>query len=147
MWGQLVRSAAALAALFFLAKLSARPLALAQRNPDMIFYHGLAYVFGGLFLANSIPHLASGMMGRAFQSPFAKPSGEGLSSSTVNALWGWLNLGIGYLLICQVGDFDPRNLTHVGLAAIPAALISLWMAHHFGRFHGGNTPLSGEGSR
>lgn len=33
----------------------------------------LAYFFGGFFLANAVPHVVSGMMGRPFQSPFAKP--------------------------------------------------------------------------
>ena len=48
----------------------------------------VAYLFGGAFLTNAVPHFVSGMMGRPFQSPFAKPPGEGLSSSTVNVLWG-----------------------------------------------------------
>ena len=37
----------------------------------------LSYFFGGAFLANAIPHVVSGMMGRPFQSPFAKPPGQG----------------------------------------------------------------------
>jgi hypothetical protein len=45
-----------------------------------------AYVFGGAFLAKAVPHLVGGMMGRPFQSPFAKPPGQDLSSSAVNAL-------------------------------------------------------------
>ena len=44
----------------------------------MTWYPLLSYVFGGAFLANAVPHLVSGMMGRPFQSPFAKPPGEGL---------------------------------------------------------------------
>jgi len=55
--------------------------------------------FGGVFLANAAPHVLSGMMARPFQSPFAKPPGQGLSSSTVNVLWGFFNLAIGYLLV------------------------------------------------
>ena len=50
----------------------------------MNWLHDASYLFGGAFLTNAIPHFVSGVMGRAFQSPFAKPSGEGLSSSTVN---------------------------------------------------------------
>ncbi len=46
----------------------------------------VSYFFGGAFLTNAVPHLVSGLMGRPFQSPFASPSGEGLSSSTTNAL-------------------------------------------------------------
>jgi len=72
---------------------------------DMTWLHYLAWFFGGAFLINAIPHLVSGVSGRPFQSPFANPPGEGLSSSTVNAIWGFVNLVIGYLLIVRVGDF------------------------------------------
>ena len=65
----------------------------------------LSYVFGGAFLANAVPHAVSGMSGSPFQSPLAKPPGEGLSSSTV-VLWGFINLVAGYVLVCRVGDFD-----------------------------------------
>lgn len=108
----------------------------------MTIAHGIAYLFGGLFLVNCIPHLVAGISGRPFQSPFAKPPGEGLSSSRVNALWGWANLIAGYLLLCHVGDFDLRNFAHVGIAAGPALLGSVWIAGHFGRHNGGNDPLA-----
>lgn len=100
----------------------------------------ISYFFGGVFLANAIPHLVSGMMGRAFQSPFAKPPGEGLSSSTVNVVWGFVNLVFGYLLICQVGNFNLRSIPDVCAAGLGAFLISLFAANHFGKFHGGNKP-------
>ena len=61
----------------------------------MHWINGVSYFFGGAFLANTVPHLVSGVMGRPFQSPFAKPRGEGLSSSTVNVLWGFFNLAVG----------------------------------------------------
>jgi hypothetical protein len=32
------------------------------------------------FLTNAVPHFVSGVMGYPFQSPFANPPGEGLSS-------------------------------------------------------------------
>jgi len=106
----------------------------------MIWLHYLAWLFGGAFLANAIPHLVSGMMGRAFQSPFAKPHGEGLSSSTVNVLWGFVNLAVGYVLICRVGDFDLHASADVAVAGLGALLLGLFAARHFGRFHGGNAP-------
>ena len=106
----------------------------------MPWYHYVSYFFGGAFLANAIPHFVSGMMGRPFQSPFAKPPGEGLSSSTVNALWGAFNIAVGYWLVCQVGNFDLRNLVHVGVAGLGAVLMAVMMARRFGRFHGGNAP-------
>ena len=106
----------------------------------MEWLHYLSYFFGGAFLTNAVPHFVSGMMGRSFQSPFAKPPGEGLSSATVNVLWGFLNLAIGYVLICRVGSFDLRSTAQVAVAAAGILLMSLMLARHFGRFHGGNSP-------
>jgi len=100
----------------------------------------MSYVFGGAFLANAVPHAVSGMMGRPFQSPFAKPRGQGLSSSTVNVLWGFFNLAIGYLLVRRVGDFNMKETEDVVALGLGGLLISLFMARHFGRFHGGNAP-------
>ena len=100
--------------------------------------HLVSYFFGGVFLCNAIPHLASGLTGHSFQSPFAKPPGEGLSSSIVNVLWGFLNLAIAYVLICRIGDFDLRANADVASLGLGFLLIGLWLARQFGRFHGGN---------
>jgi hypothetical protein len=99
----------------------------------------VSYFFGGAFLCNAIPHLANGLTGRPFQSPFAKPPGEGLSSSTVNVLWGVLNLAVAYVLICRVGDFNLRSTADAGTTGLGFLLIGLFSARHFGRFHGGNS--------
>lgn len=106
----------------------------------MNWLHLVSYFWGGAFLANAIPHLVSGQRGEPFQSPFAKPPGEGLSSSTVNVLWGSFNVVVAYLLICRVGEFallDTNDVVALGLGAL---LLSLFLARRFGRFHGGNTP-------
>ena len=100
----------------------------------------LSYFFGGVFLANAIPHVVSGMMGRPFKSPFAKPPGQGLSSSTVNVLWGFFNIVVGYVLVCRVGDFGLRNTGDVLACGAGALLIALFSARHFGHLHGGNQP-------
>ena len=102
------------------------------------WYHYLAYFFGGLFLANAVPHLVSGMSGSPFQSPFATPPGKGLSSATVNVLWGAFNLAVAYVLLARVGRFDPRRTSHVAAAGVAAILIALMLARHFGELHGGN---------
>ena len=106
----------------------------------MRWYHYVAYFFAGAFLTNAIPHFVSGAMGRPFQSPFAKPPGRGLSSSTVNVVWGFFNAIVGYLLVAHVGAFDPRATTHILAFGLGALLIGIVSARHFGQFHGGNTP-------
>jgi len=106
----------------------------------MEWLHLVAYFIGGAFLANSVPHFVSGVMGKPFQSPFAKPPGQGLSSSTVNVLWGALNLVAGYVLVCRVGDFGLRITSDVTALGLGILLIGLLSARLFGRFHGGNSP-------
>jgi hypothetical protein len=91
-----------------------------------------------VFAANAIPHLVAGTTGRAFQTPFAKPPGKGLSSSTVNVLWGFFNAVIAYLLVARVGDFHPRSWPHILTFGLGALLISIYSARNFGQFHGGN---------
>ncbi len=100
----------------------------------------VSYFFGGIFATNAIPHFVSGTMGRPFQSPFAQPSGKGLSSSTVNVVWGFFNLVIAYLLLARVGDFELRSSSDVVALALGALLIAIFSARHFGQFHGGNAP-------
>jgi uncharacterized membrane protein YhhN len=106
----------------------------------MQWLHLLSYICGGFFLMNTVPHLVSGVMGRPFQTPFAKPPGQGLSSSSVNVLWGFANLVIAYLLLCEVGDFSLSNPADALALGLGALLIALFSARHFGRFHGGNNP-------
>ena len=79
-------------------------------------------------------------MGRPFQSPFAKPPGQGLSSSTVNVVWGFFNLVVAYVLICRVGDFNLRSIAHVATLGLGFLLMGLLSANLFGRFHGGSLP-------
>jgi hypothetical protein len=102
------------------------------------WYHYVAYFFGGVFLANAIPHLVNGMSGSPFQSPFATPPGKGLSSSTVNVLWGMFNLVVAYVLLARVGRFDLRRTSHVLVVGLAMLLIALQLAQHFGALHGGN---------
>jgi hypothetical protein len=103
----------------------------------MRWYHYVAYFFGGAFLANAVPHFVNGVSGHPFQSPFASPPGEGLSSSTVNVLWGFFNLAVGYALVRRVGNFDSKNTQHVLVFALGALLMGVMLARAFGRFYGG----------
>jgi hypothetical protein len=106
----------------------------------MTWLYELSYFFGGAFLTNAVPHFVSGVMGRPFQSPFASPPGEGLSSSTVNVLWGFFNLAVGYMLTFRVGEFDLGSTEDVIALGLGILLMALLMARMFGRLHGGNAP-------
>ena len=108
----------------------------------MNWLHDIAYLFGGAFATNAAPHFVSGVLGRPFQSPFAKPPGRGLSSSTVNVLWGFANFVIAYLLIAHVGSFDPHAADQVIALSVGVLLIGLMSARLFGRLHGGTSPTS-----
>lgn len=103
----------------------------------MRWYHMVAYFFGGALLANAVPHFVSGVTGHPFQSPFAHPPGEGLSSAPINAAWGFANLIGAYFLLVKTGDFKPRSLQHAGLAAAGALAMAMMLAFHFGKFYGG----------
>jgi hypothetical protein len=113
----------------------------------MQWLHDLACFAGGAVLTNAIPHVVSGVMGRPFQSPFARPRGEGLSSSTVNVAWGFFNLAVAYLLIGRVTGFDLRATSDVLALGLGMLVSGLALARWFGRFHGGNSPERGEASR
>ncbi len=103
----------------------------------MKWNHYLSYFWGGAFLANAVPHFVSGITGHPFQSPFASPPGEGLSTATVNVLWGSLNFVIAYLLLVRVGKFDLRDNRHVITTGVGALAMALMLAKAFGRFYGG----------
>ena len=99
--------------------------------------HGLAYFFGGAFLVNAIPHFVSGVTGHPFQSPFANPPGQGLSTALVNVCWGSLNLVVAYLLLARVGHFEFRKTTHAVVAAAGGLLMACMLSQAFGKFYGG----------
>src|SRR5664279_3469569 len=64
----------------------------------MKWYHYIAAFFAGGFLTNAVPHFVNGISGNAFPTPFAHPSGQGLSSPLINVCWALFNLLAGYLL-------------------------------------------------
>jgi hypothetical protein len=103
----------------------------------MAWYIYVAYFFGGAFLGNFVPHFVNGVSGRKFPTPFAKPPGRGLSSPLVNVLWALFNLGIAYLLIFRVGDFDVHRLRHAGMVGLGLLFIGVQLSKAFGRLDKG----------
>jgi hypothetical protein len=94
----------------------------------MPWLDGVAYFFGGVFLANFTPHFVAGVSGRAFQTPFAKPPFRGLSSPAVNILWGLFNLGLAWVLLVVVGALELRQVPEVAIAGTGFGLMSLFIA-------------------
>jgi hypothetical protein len=103
----------------------------------MRWYHYVAVFFCGAFLANSVPHFVAGISGMPFQSPFAHPPGQGLSPSLTNALWGFVNLIVGYVL-WRAGKLDLRQTRAAIVFFAGVLLMAIQLATWFGRFHGGN---------
>lgn len=106
----------------------------------MSFLPFIGWFFGGALLANAVPHLVAGLMGRAFQTPFAKPRGKGLSSSRTNILWGFVNLMAAWMLFTRAGDFDIARGEHAGAALAGALMLSLYLSRAFGSIYGGYRP-------
>lgn len=90
----------------------------------------------GALLCNAIPHLAAGLRGEPFPTPFARPRGVGRSSPLVNFYWGSTNAAAGAALVLwQLPTVDCR----VGLvvAAIGWLAIGTHLAVHFGAVRAG----------
>ena len=63
--------------------------------------------------------------------------GEGLSSSTVDVVWNFVNFVLAVLIV-RVGSFDRRDRQLMAALGLSALLISLGLAKRFGGFNGGN---------
>ncbi len=99
----------------------------------MTWQLGVAYFFGGLFLANFTPHFIAGVSGRAFHTPFATPPFRGVSPPSVNILWGLFNLMLAYVLLIVVGALELHDVGHVAVAAVGFSLGALFIARSISR--------------
>jgi len=99
----------------------------------MLWHDVAAYFFGGVLLANFVPHFVAGVSGRSFPSPFATPPLRGLSSPAVNVLWGLFNLAVAYVLLVVVGSFELGRVSHVAVAAAGFGLASFGIARSLGK--------------
>jgi hypothetical protein len=90
----------------------------------------------GLLICNAVPHLAAGLRGEAFPTPFAKPRGVGLSTPLVNVVWGWINLFLGLAIMPRLVLFSPVmplfNTLWLSFA-LGFLLAGVYLARHFGR--------------
>jgi hypothetical protein len=100
----------------------------------MKWYNYLACLFAGLFIANFAPHFVQGVTGQSFPTPFSNPPGKGLSSPTVNVLWGLLNLVIGYFLF-RAGKISNKNMITVIIFFVGILVMSIMLSMTFGQLH------------
>ena len=94
------------------------------KENDVNWYHYIACLASGMFLANAVPHFVHGISGDPFPTPFAKPPGKGLSSPTVNVVWALVNLLLGAQL-CYFGNLASAELPALALFFAGIASISI----------------------
>lgn len=99
----------------------------------MPWYAYLAHFFGGVFLANALPHLVAGISGQRLQTPFASPPFRGLSSPPVNVGWALANLFVAYVLLLPVRPLDLHNWIDAGVCFAGFAIMAVKCASAFGR--------------
>ena len=100
----------------------------------MKWYHYIACFFAGMFIANMVPHFIQGVSGQTFPTPFANPPGKGLSSPTVNVLWGLFNLIIGYVLF-RAGKISNSKIWSVIIFFIGILLMGIMLCYSFVDIH------------
>ncbi len=92
----------------------------------------LSEFFTGAFLCNCIPHLACGLQGLSFPTPFAKPRGVGDSSPLVNFFWGLFNLLAGLALLTAFPVQVGVNAEFITVLAGAIAL-GIYISTHFAK--------------
>jgi len=92
----------------------------------------LVIFLAGALLCNSIPHLACGLRGEPFPTPFAKPKGIGDSPAFVNFLWGFFNLVVGMTLVSNRPVAVAFSASFVALI-VGAMAMGIYLSLHFGK--------------
>jgi hypothetical protein len=99
----------------------------------------VAPFFAGMLICNCVPHLASGLQGSPFPTPFATPRGVGLSSPLLNFIWGLFNLLAGAVLVSYwpvPTGLNGRTFAFLlGVVALGA-----YTSVHFGRVRAAREP-------
>ncbi len=98
----------------------------------MSWYNYIFCFLSGALFANALPHWVRGISGDRFPTPFAKPSGRGLSSALTNVLWGLFNLLLGVVLLKVIFNSGGRcDVLSFGIFFAGLALMSIFSSVHF----------------
>ena len=95
----------------------------------------LTYVadfWAGAFICNCIPHLAAGLQGRPFPTPFSTPRGVADSPPLANVVWGMFNVVVGCLLVAYA-PFSVGFTAGFGVFLLGASCLGAYVAVHFDR--------------
>ncbi len=98
----------------------------------MNWYDYIASFFAGMFLTNGVPHFVHGISGDRFPTPFARPPGKGLSSSTVNVVWALFNLLVGFILF-RVGKISSGKNSALVVFFAGIVAISIMLSVRFSK--------------
>jgi hypothetical protein len=96
------------------------------------WYDYVACFFAGMVLANAVPHFVQGISGERFPTPFSPSTGKGLSSPTVNVVWGLFNLIVGYVLF-RVGKVAGGDLLALVIFFLGIAVLATLSSAHFAK--------------
>ena len=99
----------------------------------MPWTHYAALFVGGALLANALPHLVAGVLGKPLQTPFASPPFRGLSSPRVNVIWALINLLSAYLLLVWIASMALANPRDAGSAFAGFAAWAFIVSRSFAR--------------
>jgi hypothetical protein len=95
----------------------------------------LAAVSAGAIAANVIPHLAHGVTGKPFPTPFANPPGVGDSSPALNIVWAGMN-AVGAGLVVFTERRRASTPAFVLSFALGATVAALGLRSYFGQVRG-----------
>ena len=90
----------------------------------------VALLLAGALLCNCVPHLAAGLQGLPFPTPFARPRGIGNSSPLLNFLWGAFNVFAGLAILSYHPVALAPNYDCLAIAA-GALLLGTYLSRHF----------------
>jgi len=107
----------------------------------MHWYHYIAYFLRGRIPCQFAASSQQWDFGACLSEPLRITARVGLSSSVVNVIWGFFNLGVGYLLVCCIGSFNLRKTQDVLGARAGILITSLMLAMGSDDSHGGNRPV------
>ena len=91
------------------------------------WYHYVATFFAGVFIVNAIPHFIHGVSGQQFPTPFANPPGKGMSSATLNVIWGLANALMGYFLV-RISKLTSKNKLGIIVFFVAIVCVSVWLS-------------------